>query len=371
MKLKWNFLLIQIVNLFFWTSISFGQVVEKTVTVENSDTTGQVSLSQLTDEATRKLAEELVVDFVGAETFSRSKNQLMTKVIQNAGKFVPFQKASEPERGPFGVRLTVQYKVSLTDFRKLLADSGLFSKTRLAQHVISFLTFEDESGNRVVTSWRPARGVEEARVLSEWNEEFKKVFEKAGYSFNKNLNPAWIETFGENTSAQDILNKNSLASSFVLWGTARYTTQKNSNEKILIVQSKFYSQDYKKEVTDSARRFSTRDDGHRRFESWAQDLVSQLDEIDSKSLLQQSLLKLTVVGSIPLTEQDQFKQVIANSTSLIKSISERRFEANQIVYEIETDATADALQTKLKTLDWKGRKLKLEFRDQEITMEIL
>jgi hypothetical protein len=265
----------------------------------------------------------------------------------------------------------VQYKVSLTDFRKLLVDSGLFSKTRLAQHVISFLTFEDDSGSRVATSWKPSRDTEEGRILTEWNDEFKKVFEKAGYSFNKNINPAWIDTFGDKASAQDVLSKNSLANSYVLWGTARSVSQKNSADKIMIVQARFYSQDYKKEATDSVRRFSIRDDGHRRFESWAQDLISQLDEIDTKSMTQQTLLKLTVIGSIPLVEQDQFKQLVANSTSLIKSISERRYESNQIVYEIETDSTAEALQSKLKSLDWKGRKMKLDYSDQEIRMEIL
>ncbi len=347
------------------------QVLEKTVTIENPDPTGKISVAQLTDQATQKMAEDLIIEYVGAEAYARNKAALTTRVIQNSGKFIPFQRALDSERGPFGVRLTVQYKVSLTDFRKLLADAGVFAKARLAQHVISFIIIEDESGNRLGTSWKKSDNREAAGWIREWNEDFKKVFEKAGYTYNKNVNPAWLETFSEGASIQDVLNKNNLASSFILWGTARLVTNKANNERVLQVQTRFYSQDYKKEVTDSARRFSLKDDGHPKFEIWGQDLVAQLDEIDAKSLNQVALLKLVINGSLALTEQDQFKQLITNSTSLIKSVSERRFEANQIVYEVETDASPEAIAQKLKTIEWKGKKLKSEYGSNEVRLEIL
>jgi hypothetical protein len=133
-----------------FSQISFSQVVDKSVTVENPDTTGKTSVAQLTDQANRKLAEDLILEFVGAEAYNRNKAALNTKVIQNALKFIPSQKALEPECGSFGVRLTIQYKVSLTDFRKLLADAGTFSKTRLAQHVVGKITITAKQLNGCV-----------------------------------------------------------------------------------------------------------------------------------------------------------------------------------------------------------------------------
>lgn len=353
------------------TPLVKAQVIERSVTIENADTTGKTPIAKLIDQATQKMAENLIIEYVGAENYTRNKVALNKKVIANALKFIPFQKADEPEKGPFGVRLTVLYKVSLTDFRKLLTEAGTFSKTRLAQHVVSFIAIEDESGNRTAVSWKKNDNREAAEWIREWNDEFKKVFEKAGYSYNKSLNPAWLETFNEASSAQDVLNKNTLANSYVLWGTGKLVTNKLSGERTLVVQTRFYSQDYKREVTDSARRFALKDDGHPRFEIWAQDLVSQLDEIDVKSLNQEALLKIVVNGAISLTEQDQFKQVITNSSSLIKTVSERRFEANQIVYEVETDAPVDVLAQKLKNIEWKGKKLKSEYSTNEIRLEIL
>jgi hypothetical protein len=356
--------------IFFLSAFATAQVMERTVTVENPDTTGKVSVAQLTDQANQKMAEDLVIEFLGNDVYARNKTLLTTRVIQNSGRFTPFQRAQEPERGPFGVRLTVLYKVSLTDFRKLLTEAGLFSKTRLANHVISFVAIEDESGNRIAESWKKTDNRDALDWMREWNDDFKKVFEKAGYSYNKSLNPAWIESFGENISAQDVLNHNSLANCFILWGTGKIVTNKSTGERTLIVQSRVYSQDYKREVTDSARRFTVRDDGHPKFEIWAQDLVAQLDEIDAKSLTQGSIMKLVVNGSIPLTEQDQFKQLITNSSSLIKTISERRFESNQIVYEIESDANVETLAQKISTLDWKGKKLAANVSGNEIRVEI-
>jgi hypothetical protein len=370
MKLALKILTTSLLFSFLSIQNTFAQVVERSVTIENPDTTGKISVAQLTDEANQKMAEDLIIEYVGAEAFARNKVAFNSKVIQNVLKFVPYQKALDPERGPFGVRLTVEYKISLTEFRKLLADAGTFSKTRLAQFIVSFITIEDESGNRLAVSWKKNNNREAGEWMREWNDDFKKVFEKAGYAYNKNLNPAWLETFDESSSAQDVLNHNTVPNSYLLWGIGKIVINKVSQERTLVVQTRFYSQEYKREVTDSARRFSLKDDGHPKFEIWAQDLVSQLDEIDVKSLKQDALLKVIVVGAIGLTEQDQFKQLITNSSSLIKSVSERRFESNQIVYEIETDAKPEVLAEKFKMLDWKGKKMKIEVSSNEIRLEL-
>ncbi len=356
---------------FFLSPMAFSQVIDRSVTVENADTSGKVSAAQMADQATLKMAEDLVIEYVGADSYARNKVALTAKVIRNASKFTPFQKALDLERGAFGVRQTIQYKVNLTEFRKLLADAGTFSKTRLAQQIVSFLTIEDESGNRLAVSWKKNDQAESMELIREWNEDFKKVFEKAGYSFNKNLNPAWLETFSESASAQDVLNRSTMQQSFLLWGTGKIVVNPSNNEKTLLVQTKFFSQDHKREVSDSARRFNLKNDAHAKFEVWGQDLVAQLDEVDIKSLSQQPLLKIVVVGAIPLIEQDQFKQLLANSSTLIKTISERRFESHQITYEIETDATTDALAQKLKSLEWKGKRMKSEYNTNEIRLEIL
>ncbi len=350
----------------------YSQTLDKTVTVESPDTTGKTPISQLVDQANQKMAEDLIIDYVGAEAYNRSKDVLTAKVIKNSQKFTPYQRTSDIERGPFGIRVTVQYKVSLTDFRKLLSDAGMFSKTRLANNILSFITIENESGDRIGESWnKKTKSSEALDWMQEWNEDFKKVFEKAGFTYNKNLNPVWLEQLSNDISAQDIMNRNTLKSSFILWGTGRIIRDKISHEKILSVKMKIYSQEYRKEVTDSARRFSIRDDGHPKFEVWAQDLVSQIDDIDVKSLNQEPLMRLVINGSVPLMEQDQFRQLIINSTPLIKTVSERRFASNEIVYEVETDSTPQILAQKLKNLTWKGHKLKAETSQNEIRLEIL
>lgn len=363
-----KFLFISMMSIGFF---SYGQIIDRTVTIESPDTSGKTSAAALTDQALQKMAEDLVIEYVGAEAYTRNKPTLNDRVIRNASKFVPFQKPLDFEQGSFGARQTVQYKINLTEFRKLLADAGTFSKTRLSQQIVAFITIEDESGNRLATSWKRNDNRESRDWIREWNDDFKKVFEKAGYTYNKNLNPAWLETFSENSSAQDVLNKNTMPQSFLLWGVGKVVENALTKEKTLFVQTKVYSQQYKREVSDSARRFMLKDDGHPKFEVWAQDLVSQLDEIDVKSLNQTPLLKIVVVGGIALTEQDEFKQLITNSSTLIKSVSERRFESNQIVYEVETDASPDALVNRFKSLEWKGKKLKSEIDGSEIRLEIL
>jgi len=344
--------------------------MEKVVTVEHADTSGKVSVAELTEMANKKLAEDMIVDFIGAEAYNRNKAAL-SKVVNNSSRFTNFQKVQDVERGVFGARLTMQYKVSVQDFRKLLADAGLFSRTRLAQNVIAFFVIEDESGSRQALSWKKI-GTDEQQVwLHDWMGNFRQAFEKAGYTFNKNLNPAWLETFSEGSSPQDVINKNSLSQSLILWGTGRVERDLRTSERMMTAQVRVFSQEFKREVTDSVRRFRLRDESQQRWQAWGQDLVSQIDEIDAKSLQQGTRMKLTFKGSLPVMEQDSFKQWLLNSSSLIKSISERRFASKEIVYEIETDAAPEAIASRLQSLDFKGRKFRTQFNASEIRMEAL
>ncbi|MFN8789931.1 MAG: hypothetical protein ACK5Y2_00575 [Bdellovibrionales bacterium] len=351
-------------------SVQAQTVMEKIVTVEHADTSGKVSVAELTEMANKKLAEDMIVDFIGAEAYNRNKAAL-AKVVNNSSRFAPFQKVQDVERGAFGARLTMQYKVSVQDFRKLLADAGLFSRTRLAQNVIAFFVIEDELGSREALSWKKM-GTDEQQVwLHDWMGNFRQAFEKAGYTFNKNLNPAWVETFSDGSSPQDVLDKNSLSQSLILWGTGKVEKDPRTSERMMTAQVRVFSQEFKREVTDSVRRFRLRDESQQRWQAWGQDLVSQIDEVDAKSLQQGARMKLTFKGSLPVMEQDSFKQWLLNSSSLIKSISERRFASKEIVYEIETDAAPEAIASRLQSLDFKGRKFRTQFNSSEIRMEAL
>lgn len=359
-----------IISLFF-TQTLWAQTLNRTVTVESSESGNKVSIAGLTEQANRQMAQDLIVEFVGAETFNRNKTALTTHVINSVSKFTPFQKVEEIDRGPTGTRMTIQYKVSLTDFRKLLTEAGIFSKERLAPNILAFFVVENDKGERQSVSWSKSGADENQGLLFEWSSDFKKIFEKAGYTYNKNLNPAWLETFSDTATVEDFVSKNGVKNSVVFFGVSREVLDPRSGEKVLSSQIKVYSQELGKEVTDSVRRFRLRDDSSTKWESWAQDLVTQLDEVDAKSLRQESRMKLTLNGSLSLVEQDSFKQWLLNSTPLIKSVSERRYESDRVLYEIETDATAQELASKLGTLEYKGRKFRTQFGSSEIRMEAL
>ncbi|MFN9067708.1 MAG: hypothetical protein ACK5V3_10805, partial [Bdellovibrionales bacterium] len=151
------------------------------------------------------------------------------RVVSQANKFTPFQKVNSIERGEFGARINVDFKVSLSDFRKLLTEAGVYSKVRLANDVIAFFSLEDETGQRIAQSWQNSSGSESVS-LQVWSDEFKSAFEKAGYTFNKNINPQWLQIFKPQATVFDIMNKNTNTKSLVLWGVGQLKKDLRSNE---------------------------------------------------------------------------------------------------------------------------------------------
>lgn len=356
--------------LLFSFQMAQAQTVDRTVTVENPEPPSKLSIAALTEQANRKMAEDLIIEFIGAESYNRNKKALTAKVINRSSRFTPFQKVQDLDRGAHGSRITVQYKISLTDFRKLLMDAGIFSKTRLAPHVLAFFVIEDADGKRRAVSWQPKGGrPEDQALLFDWSADFKKTFEKAGYTYNKNINPEWLAIFSETATVEDFVNKNGVKDSIILFGLGREIGGSGSDGRSFTTQVKVYSQQYKKEVTDSIRRFQSRDESAQKWETWSQDLVAQLDDIDAKSLTQENRIRLTFIGSLTLLEQDSFKQWLLNSTPLIKSVSERRFETQKVQYELESDASPQALATRLGSLKYKDKKFRVQFSSSEIRLE--
>lgn len=350
--------------------VCFSQMLEKSISFENPEGT-KLSSQELTEQALRQMSEELVIDFIGVENYTKNKVNLVKSVISQANKFTPFQKVISLERGDFGARMTVQFKVSLNDFRKLLSDAGVFSKKRLANDVISFLSIENENQERLASSWVDLTASTGGVALNLWNDEFKTAFEKAGFNYNKNLNPAWIATFKPNSNYQEVLGRNTNNQSLILWGTAKLTRSPKTNELIVIAQVKIFSQELKKEVTDSIRKFSVKDQWQQRWATWAQELIQQIDEVDTRSLIQGSSLVMTLKGPLSLSDQEFAKSWILNSSSLIKSATERRFAKDRVSFEVETSSSSDEIAKKFSSLDFKGYKLKTSKSSNEITLEII
>lgn len=346
------------------------QMRDKTISYESPD--GQkLSAQALSDQALRQLAEELVIEFIGADSFAKNKAIVNSKVVNQANKFTPFQKVQGIERGDFGARITVQFQVSIADFRKLLSEAGLFAKTRLANDVISFLTLENAAGERLAVSWAQDSNQEQKISLKMWEEEFKKTFDQAGYFFNRNLNPAWTSSFKNSILVQDVLSKNTNTDSLILWGNAKLSANDKTGEPVVIAQIKIYSQKLKKEMTDSVRKWRLRDLNHRSWSTWAQELILQIDEVDTRSLTEGSSLLITMKGSLSLIQQDSVKSWILGISPTIKSATERKIAQDSMSFEVDTTGTVDALAQRIAGLDFKGSKLKVSKSSNLIQVEIL
>jgi hypothetical protein len=349
--------------------LGFSQVMEKSITFENLEG-AKKSTQELTDLALRQMAEDLVIEFIGLESFSKNKAVLLNRVVSQANKFTPFQKVNSIERGEFGARINVDFKISLVDFRKLLTEAGVYAKVRLANDVIAFFSLEDENGEKIAQSWLNTKGSDSVS-LQMWSDEFKLAFEKAGYSFNKNINPQWLQIFKPQSTVLDVMNKNTNTKSLVLWGVGQLKKDLRTQEPVLIVQVKVYSQELRREVTDSVRKLNIKDQWQQKWSTWAQELILQIDEVDSKSLAQGSSLIMSFRGPVSLIEQESVKSWILASSPTIKSVTERKVAQDLLTFEVDATISASEIAQKFSQLNFKGKKLKVSHSGSLISLEII
>ncbi|MFN9065646.1 MAG: hypothetical protein ACK5V3_00340, partial [Bdellovibrionales bacterium] len=132
-----------------------------------------------------------------------------------------------------------------------------------------------------------------------------------------------------------------------------------------------FSQELKKEMTDSVRKLNLKDQWQQKWSTWAQDLILQIDEVDARALSQGTGLLMSVRGPISLIEQESVKSWILGSLPTIKTVTERKVSQDLLTFEVDASSSAAEIAQRFSQLSFKGKKIKVTHSESEVSMEIL
>ena len=339
---------------------------------------------QIHQDAIQQTALKVIKDLLGPEQFANHQKLINDTVLSKKDRFILFSKTSKPTVKDGITYMSVTLKLSLPDLQAILRNAGLLRLQSEPITVLPLFVVSDELLNIEYRWWldfnskskRPQPvELQSVRAQSfEWMKMLQKGFATKGFLFvdpikkqSAKLIPKKFQKSRLQTSDLRLLG-NRLGVQLLLIGRIRLyqaplkqdisNFQQNMTE---IKLSAFHSKSGKiiSEVTKQLQDASqTREQNSKAliangpYNKVIEDLALQTLTAWQQGHFLLQHKRLILLGELTFRQVEAFKQAIQTKIPSIKTLRERLFKKDQIVFEIESEMQQQSLADKISQMDF-------------------
>ncbi|PIS11350.1 MAG: hypothetical protein COT73_04405 [Bdellovibrio sp. CG10_big_fil_rev_8_21_14_0_10_47_8] len=374
------FLIVFFVGFLSVTASAQKRLVERTIEVQSSDSNPVVAKAWMINEATERVATDLIKEIIGDAKYSRNKALIASKIVKNSARFVPFSKPGDVQPAePTGLKMSVLLKVNVDDLQALLLEYGLFYESDATPMILPVIKWVDRVNSQVwlwSTNEDSAKKTFLFKQSKSLEDALKTAFVKNSFYLIRpqtfrlgEMIPADLRL--ESVRSDDWQNAaQKLGAQILLDGNVTLTKSSERSDAFHVSIELTATQVLNgRTVAEVSRQFET-DGGafelvvdrklHEVVETVSNDLASQVLEAWQRGTLGANLYRMSVRGRLPLLQQELLKEVLKNSVREIKNVRERLVSADTVVYEVDSTLGPKELAQKLPTWAVGPVKLKLD-----------
>ncbi len=376
-------------------SLAFAQktLIERTYEAQSKDKNPVTARSEMVNQATEKVVEELIKEIIGDAKYSRNKSLINSKILKNSARYVPFSKPGELVALPNeeGFKMSVALRVSVDDLQSLLLENGLFYESDSTPIVLPTIRLLDRVNSKAYAWWADVDSSQKAFLLKEGRaleESLKTAFLKHNFYSLKPQGLRFTDFLPTGAHAESLRREEwqmisqKMGAQIQIDGELVFSkSQERSDAFTINLKMTALQVMNSRVIAEVSRQFET-DGGpfetvvDRRlkeaFESTSQDLASQVLEAWARGSLGASLYKLTVHGRLPLLRQEALKEALKNKVREVKNVRERLISADGLVFEVDSALGPKDLAAKAGEIELgAGLKIVLEsVSDQEAVYKV-
>jgi hypothetical protein len=363
--------MINILLIFLNLALAQTNLVERVVDTQSKDGNPVSARSEMMTQATEKVSEQVIKEIIGEAKFSRNKALIQTKIIKNAARYIPFSKPGEMKSiQPQGFTMKTVLKVSIDSLQSLLLENGLFYETDSTPVVLPAVRWIDKVNSKNYAWWVDGNNPQKAFLMKEakgLEASLKAAFIKNNFYLLKPQDMRFFNFVPESLRTESPKNED------WQWLAQRLNSQVWVDGEVVLSRSEERSEAFKinlkwtaiqvlngRVIAEVARSFET-DNGNfelvvnRKFkenvDQMVQDLSSQVLEAWQKGALGASLYRLTIRGSLPLLQQEAFKEILKNKVREVKNVRERLISGEGIVFEVDSTLNPRELGQRLPKIE--------------------
>jgi len=363
-------------------------LIERIYEAQSKDKNPVSAKTEMINQATEKVSEELIKEIIGEAKYSRNKSLIQSKILKNSSRFVPFSKPGEmtPLTPEDGFKMSVALRVSVDDLQSLLLENGLFYESDSTPVVLPTIRLLDRVNSKTYAWWAETDAAQKAFLLKEGRAlegYLKSAFMKHNFYVLKpqainfteflpagaraeSLRKEEWQALAQKMGAQiqidgELILSKSQERSEAFAITLKMTATQVMNARVIAEVSRQFETEAGPFETVVDRKLKEA------LESTSTDLAAQVFEAWQRGSLGASLYKLTVRGRLPLLRQEALKEALKNKVREVKNVRERLISSEGLVFEVDSAIGPKELAAKATEIELgAGLKLVLEsVTDQE------
>ena len=359
-----------------WNPKALGSrdVVDVTVEAVSEKASKSQARQDVFKQAIEKVSKQYIEQIIGEAKYSKHKDTIENKIIRQSGKYVLFiksQSTTPSEEG--GVKMTVAMKLSLKSLQKLLLEQGLLYKISGPPKVLPMIQIQDRINGASFAWWTGAAGSSSGFLKAQVNvlhESLRKdLMPKGFYSIHparggfRGALPAIFRA--DNMATEDALFVGDFFDSqIVVSGTLLFKkSQKRSEAFEVDVKLTARHTSNGRVVGEVIRTYQTEPGPMNRvinektrevFPRISRDLTIQLHDAWKSGTFGTTLIRLVVNGNLSFQRLKMFKEQFLNQVTGVKTLRERKFLPGQVVFEIDSDSSADQISQSIAKTSFKN-----------------
>lgn len=319
-------------------------------------------------------ARAKAIEVIGEKRYQKSKSVVESKIVRQAVKFIPFVNSDEPVKQPDGTwKMNVELKLSTSSLRKMILEAGLLTDAQGPASIVPLVAFTDRAKNQSSRWWLGETKDDAHKLLHQVSD---LVYEKLQSEFNDQgfhvLRPLGTQSspvpealrVERPTQAELKSIAEFYQAPLVLKGDVRFRESHEMQGAAQVsIRLQVVQTSTARTIAEVSRAFDTAAGNYEavvrnkitsELPEISKDLALQVLEAWQRGTINANLVRLSVKGRLTPKELNDFKSALVRSVKEVKSLHERLFEPDQVVFEVDFAGQAPQLAEKLKSFQMPG-----------------
>ncbi|MCB0362935.1 MAG: hypothetical protein KDD35_09435, partial [Bdellovibrionales bacterium] len=350
-------------------------VVEITVEETSAASTPAAARQAIFETVIQKTTLAHIQDIIGQQKLESNKALIRNKILKNSGKYIISMKSTPPVKSADGYTMNVTLKTSLSNLEALLLEEGLLYRLEGSPQVLPMISFQDRVNAHSFSWWIPDSALRSTLMLSQHNSLLAKLRREMGergfYCMapeGRNYRLMIPSTFM--TESPRIEDYSFLGDYFgaqiVVKGFFRFSKSRSRsdayeiNTKLLAIHAGNgrvvgeVIRSYETEVGQFQAAVQRK--MQEVLDSVAKDLSLQIYDAWKRGSFGSNILRLSINGQLNYIELNSIKKQILEQVRDIRTLKERFFEDNRVVYEMDSSSATRQIAQIVSRIDFEPYK---------------
>ncbi len=360
-----------LIFILFSLNLSAAELIEYTEEVTSDASNSVRARQEMLRTVSENVSTNIIRKILGEERYQQSKVSIRSKILNQTEKFIPFSRIVDLEaRGGGGFKASARVKLSQESLKELLFREGFMSNIEKGVVLLPLFSLTDRVRHKNYNWWKEPVNEEDKFLIRQerWIlQEMRNAFWGKGFYVSNPIKWGYYYNVPEVYRSDSMRMRDVqflsdfYGSQMAIRGGVSFRPGSTSQTNKVSIRWTIIHRDKGRVIAESAGNYETEAGNRQKAiegvlanqgKALIANLVQQVMEAWKKGRLSTTqIVRIDINGFIKPADIMSFKSNLKAAIPELKSVKERFFQANRVVFEVDVVGGGERLAKHLRTVD--------------------